>query len=160
MNPRASSLPSWPAGTPATHPLTGRELRALRRLQRENGPSTHLFMSERKAPISTAGFQKMVERTSARAKLGFQAHAHMLRHACGYKLANDGVDTRRIQAYLGHRYIKHTVRCTEPEPGAFQGAVARLASSCLHFGGSANCLPSHARRGDGQRPRCTAPDVG
>src|SRR6266542_468472 len=90
------------AGTPASHPLTGRELRALRRLQRES-PSTHLFMSERKAPISTDGFQKMVERLSARAKLGFPVHAHMLRHACGFKMANDGIDTRTIQAYLGHK---------------------------------------------------------
>jgi integrase len=109
------------AGTPATHPLTGRELRALRRLQRENGPSTHLFMSERKAPISVDGLQKMMERTSARAELGFQAHAHMLRHACGFKLANDGVDTRTIQAYLGHRDIKHTVRYTELSPVRFKG---------------------------------------
>jgi len=109
------------AGTPATHPLTGRELRALRRLQRENGASTHLFMSERKAPISVDGFQKMVERTSARAKLGFQAHAHMLRHACGFKLANDGVDTRTIQAYLGHKDIRHTVRYTELSPVRFKG---------------------------------------
>jgi integrase len=83
------------AGTPATHPLTGRELRALRRLQRETGPATHRFMSERKAPISVDGFQKMVERLSARAKLGFQAHAHMLRHACGYKVANDGTSKSR-----------------------------------------------------------------
>jgi len=109
------------AGTPATHPLTGRELRALRRLQRDNGPSTHLFMSERKAPISVDGFQKMVERTSTRAKLGFQAHAHMLRHACGYKLANDGTDTRTIQAYLGHKDIRHTVRYTELSPVRFKG---------------------------------------
>jgi integrase len=58
------------AGTPATHPLTGRELRALRRLQRET-TGTHVFMSERKAPISVDGFQKMVERLSDRAKLGF-----------------------------------------------------------------------------------------
>lgn len=65
------------AGTPATHPLTGRELRALRRLQRETGPSTHLFMSERKAPISVDGFQKMVERLSARQGWlpGSRAHA-------------------------------------------------------------------------------------
>ena len=84
------------AGTPATHPLTGRELRALRRLQRETGPSTHLFMSERKAPISVDGFQKMVERLSVRAKLGFPVHPHMLRHACGFKPANDGVDTRPV----------------------------------------------------------------
>jgi hypothetical protein len=43
---------------------------------------------------------------------GIKAHAHMLRHACGYKLANDGHDTRAIQAYLGHRNIQHTVRVT------------------------------------------------
>jgi integrase len=95
------------AGTPATHPLTGRELRALRRLQRETGPSTHVFMSERKAPISADGFQKMIERLSERAKLGFPVHAHMLRHACGFKMADDGVDTRTIQAYLGHKDIRH-----------------------------------------------------
>jgi hypothetical protein len=91
------------ASTPATHPLTGRELRAFRRLQRETGPSTHLFMSERKAPISVGGFQKMLERLSVRAKLGFQVHARMLRHACGFKMANDAVDTRTMQAYLPTR---------------------------------------------------------
>jgi len=109
------------AGTPATHPLTGRELRALRRLQRDTGPSTHLFMSERKAPISTDGFQKMVERLSDQVKLGFRVHAHMLRHACGFKMANDGVDTRTIQAYLGHKDIRHTVRYTELSPVRFKG---------------------------------------
>jgi type 1 fimbriae regulatory protein FimB/type 1 fimbriae regulatory protein FimE len=109
------------AGTPATHPLTGRELRALRRLQRETRPSTHLFMSERKAPISIDGFQKMVERLSVRAKLGFPVHPHMLRHACGFKMANDGVDTRTIQAYLGHKDIRHTVRYTELSPVRFKG---------------------------------------
>jgi integrase len=109
------------AGTPATHPLTGRELRALRRLQREVGRTTHLFMSERKAPISVDGFQKMVERLSARTKLGFPVHAHMLRHACGFRMANDGVDTRTIQAYLGHKDIRHTVRYTELSPVRFKG---------------------------------------
>ena len=69
----------------------------------------------RKAP------QKMVERISARAKLGFQAYVHMLRHACGYKLANDGTHTRTIQAYLGHKDIRHTVRYTELSPVRFRG---------------------------------------
>jgi site-specific recombinase XerD len=78
-------------------------------------------MSERKAPISVGGFRKMVERLSVRAKLGFQVHAHMLRHACGFKMANDGVDTRTIQAYLGHKDIRHTVRCTELSPVRFKG---------------------------------------
>ncbi len=55
----------------------------------------------------------MIERAGAEAKLGFKAHAHMLRHACGFALANAGHDTRALQAYLGHRKIQHTVRCTE-----------------------------------------------
>jgi site-specific recombinase XerD len=45
--------------------------------------------------------------------LGFPLHVHMLRHACGYKLANDGHDTRLIQDYLGHKSIMSTVRYTE-----------------------------------------------
>jgi type 1 fimbriae regulatory protein FimE len=48
-------------------------------------------------------------------------HPHMLRHACGYKLANDGQDKRAIQAYLGHRNINHTVRYTELSPERFRG---------------------------------------
>jgi site-specific recombinase XerD len=47
-------------------------------------------------------------------------HPHMLRHACGFKLANDGVDTRTIQAYLGHKSIQHTVRYTELAPTRFK----------------------------------------
>jgi integrase len=52
----------------------------------------------------------MVERAGRKAKLPFKAHPHMLRHACGYALANKGHDTRALQAYLGHRNIQHTVR--------------------------------------------------
>jgi integrase len=76
-------------GTPATHPLTGRELRTLRRHQRESAKSPFVFVSERGAPFSAPGFSRMVERVAVAAKLGIKAHAHMLRHACGYKLAND-----------------------------------------------------------------------
>ena len=85
-------------GTPATHPILGDEMRALRRLQREQEPkSPFVFTSERGAPFSTSGFAKLVGRAGEAAGLGFPAHPHMLRHACGYKLANDGVDTRTIQ---------------------------------------------------------------
>ncbi len=97
-------------GTPSTHPILGDELRALRRLQREQEPkSPFVFTSERGAPFSTAGFARMVERAGREAKLAFKAHPHMLRHACGYALANKGHDTRALQAYLGHRNIQHTV---------------------------------------------------
>src|SRR6188472_2606359 len=86
-------------GTPATHPIRGDELRALRRLQREQEPrSPFVFTSERGSPFTAAGFARMLERAGVEAKLGFKAHPHMLRHACGFKLANDGHDTRSLQA--------------------------------------------------------------
>jgi site-specific recombinase XerD len=63
----------------------------------------------------------MVERAGKAAGLSFKAHAHMLRHACGFALANKGTDTRAIQAYLGHRNLQHTVRYTELSPARFNG---------------------------------------
>jgi len=108
-------------GTPSTHPIMGDELRALRRIQREQEPkSRFVFTSERGALFTTAGFARMVERAGAEARLGFKAHPHMLRHACGYALANNGHDTRALQAYLGHRNIQHTVRYTELSPMRFK----------------------------------------
>jgi site-specific recombinase XerD len=108
-------------GSPSTHPILGDELRALRRLQREQEPkSSFVFTSERGAPFTTAGFARMVERAGVVARLGFKAHPHMLRHACGYALANRGHDTRALQAYLGHRNIQHTVRYTELSPTRFK----------------------------------------
>jgi integrase len=108
-------------GTPSSHPILGDELRALRRLQREQEPkSPFVFTSERGPPFGTAGFARMVERAGTEAKLGFKAHPHMLRHACGYALANKGHDTRALQAYLGHRNIQHTVRYTELSPTRFK----------------------------------------
>jgi integrase len=108
-------------GTPSTHPILGDELRALRRLQREQEPkSPFVFTTERRAPFSTAGFARMVERAGKEARLGLKVHPHMLRHACGYTLANRGHDTRALQAYLGHRNIQHTVRYTELSPTRFR----------------------------------------
>jgi type 1 fimbriae regulatory protein FimB/type 1 fimbriae regulatory protein FimE len=108
-------------GTPSTHPIRGDELRALRRLAREQDPkSPFVFTSERGAPFTTAGFARMVERAGETAKLGFKAHPHMLRHACGFALANKGHDTRALQAYLGHKNIQHTVRYTELSPDRFK----------------------------------------
>ncbi len=108
-------------GTPATHPIRGDELRALRRLQREQEPrSPFVFTSERGAPFSTGGFARLIERAGEAATLGFKAHPHMLRHACGFALANKGHDTRALQAYLGHKNIQHTVRYTELAPTRFK----------------------------------------
>jgi integrase len=108
-------------GSESVHPLSGRELRALRRLKREQEPdSPFIFTSERGAPFTPAGLRKMIARVGVPAGFGFPVHPHMLRHACGFKLANDGVDTRSLQAYLGHRNIQHTVRYTELAPTRFK----------------------------------------
>jgi type 1 fimbriae regulatory protein FimB/type 1 fimbriae regulatory protein FimE len=110
------------SGTPSTQPLTGRELRALRRLRRESGTaSPFVFTSERGAPFTADGFAKLVARAGVTAGLELPVHPHMLRHACGYALANKGVDTRTIQGLLGHKAIQHTVRYTELSPRRFDG---------------------------------------
>jgi len=101
-------------GSPAVHPIHGPTLRALRRLQREQEPSSpFIFTSDRGAPLTSAGFRKLIARLGVTAKFKFLVHPHMLRHACGFKLANDGTDTRTLQAYLGHKNIHHTVRYSE-----------------------------------------------
>lgn len=106
-------------GLSCTHPLRGVELRALRQLQREYPSETYLFLTERKAPITSATVRKVVARAGEIAGLPFPVHLHMLRHGCGYYLASKGFDTRAIQGYLGHKTIQHTVRYTELAPGRF-----------------------------------------
>ena len=107
-------------GMPSTHPLTGKELRELRKHQRESPTSPFMFVSERGTPLTAPGFSRMVERASIAADLGIKVHAHMLRHATGFKLANDGHDTRSIQAYMGHANIANTARYTALAPGRFK----------------------------------------
>jgi site-specific recombinase XerD len=107
-------------GTPSTHPVQGDELRALRRLQRESPASPFVFVSERGSPFTTAGFARMIERAAATAGLELKAHPHMLRHACGYALANKGHDTRAIQGWLGHRSITSTAVYTALAPSRFK----------------------------------------
>ena len=107
-------------GTPSVHPMQGDEIRALRRLQREQGPSPHVFASERGGPMSPKSFGTLFARLGERAGMAFPIHPHMLRHACGYALANAGHDTRALQAWLGHRNIQHTVRYTELAPDRFK----------------------------------------
>jgi len=107
-------------GTPSTHPLRGPELRALRRVQREYS-GTYVFSSERKGPLTPAAVRKIVKRAGKAGGLGIDTHPHMLRHSCGYYLANKGADTRAIQAYLGHRSISNTVQYTALAPDRFKG---------------------------------------
>jgi len=106
-------------GSEATHPIQGDELRPLRQLRRDNPHSRFIFITERGAPFSTNGFASLVARAGEAANLGFKVHPHMLRHACGFRLANDRQPTRNIQAYLGHKNIQHTVKYTALSPAQF-----------------------------------------
>lgn len=104
------------------HPLRGAEIRALRQLRRQ-GPASgeFVFASERGGRLSMRGVQKMIERLASRAGLGeLHVHPHMMRHSCGYYLADRGVDLRVIQQYLGHKNIRHTVRYTALSPRKFR----------------------------------------
>lgn len=108
-------------GKPSTHPIRGDELRALRQLRRDNPNTAYVFTTERGSPFTPDAINRLVKRLGrADELLGFPVHFHMLRHACGYALANAGHDTRSIQDYLGHRSIQHTVRYTELTPTKFK----------------------------------------
>ena len=106
-------------GVPSVHPLRGREIRALRKIRRDNPYARHVFISERKGPLTTRAVQHIVRRAGQKAGIDWPIHPHMLRHSCGYHHANNGQDTRAIQAYLGHRSIQHTVRYTQLAPERF-----------------------------------------
>src|SRR5712664_1761381 len=107
-------------GTPSVHPMQGDEIRALRRLQREQEAAPYVFTSERGGPMSAKSFGTLFARLGERAGMAFPIFPHMLRHACGYALANAGHDTRALQAWLGHKNIQHTVRYTELTPDRFK----------------------------------------
>src|SRR5271169_1842949 len=108
-------------GLASTHPIRGPEIRALRELRRDYPETPYLFVTERGGPMTPATARKLIARAGELAKLPFPIHPHMLRHSAGYKLANEGHDTRSIQQYLGHRNITHTVRYTELSPERFKG---------------------------------------
>ncbi len=100
-------------GTPSTHPIRGPEIRALRSLRRKYPNTPYLFVTERGGPLTASTVRKLVTRAGEKAGLSFPVHPHMLRHATGFYLANQGHDTRAIQHYLGHKQIAHTTRYTE-----------------------------------------------
>jgi type 1 fimbriae regulatory protein FimE len=106
-------------GMSSVHPLHGPELRALRRLKMEYPGPAYVFISERGSPLTARAIRHIILRVGEEADLPFPVHPHMLRHACGFYLANKGIDTRSIQHYLGHRTIQHTVRYTELAPQRF-----------------------------------------
>ena len=107
-------------GKPSVHPLRGDEIRALRELQRQFPDSGYVFATERGGPFTPDAANRLIKRIGERAGFDFPVHCHMLRHGCGYSLANAGHDTRAIHDWLGHRSIQHTVRYTELSPMRFK----------------------------------------
>jgi integrase len=98
-------------------PLSGVELRALRKLRRDQPAGLRqVFVSERGAPFTTNGFFKMLSRAAASIGMA-DVHPHLLRHGTGFKLVNQGVDTRTLAAYLGHRNLANTSRYTRMDGG-------------------------------------------
>jgi type 1 fimbriae regulatory protein FimB len=112
------------AGLSTTHPLRGNELKAIKAwltVRAKMQPETDaFFVSERRTPLSRKTAWLMIREYGRRAGLAVEAHPHMLRHACGFALADQGADTRLIQDYLGHRNIQHTVRYTATNPARFE----------------------------------------
>jgi type 1 fimbriae regulatory protein FimB len=108
-----------------SQPLEGDEIRALRAWlrQRTNAPccnSPLVFLSER-GPMTRQAFNYICAEVGKRAGLSINVHPHMLRHSCGFALANKGCDTRLIQDYLGHRNIRHTQLYTRTAAVRFEG---------------------------------------
>jgi site-specific recombinase XerD len=79
-----------------------------------------VFLSER-GPMTRQAFNYICAELGERAGLNIKVHPHMLRHSCGFALANKGRDTRLIQDYLGHRNITHTQIYTRTSAVRFEG---------------------------------------
>lgn len=104
------------------HPLSGTELRALRKLRRASPGAHYVFLSELGGPLSVDAVQYMLRRAGEAAGFPFRVHPHLLRHACGYYLINlTGSNTRVVQEYLGHVDIKNTELYTEVDTKRFRG---------------------------------------
>ena len=111
-------------GLSTTHPLRPDELRAIKawlvERKRLKPEGDAFFVSERRSPLSRKTVWAAICTYGKKAELSMPAHPHMLRHACGFALADQGADTRLIQDYLGHRNIQHTVMYTATNPARFE----------------------------------------
>lgn len=112
-------------GFSTTHPLFSSEMTFIRewlsvRKNYRNSDSDWLFLSQKGTPLSRQRIHVLISHYSQSAGLRIAAHPHMLRHACGFSLADKGMDTRLIQDYLGHRNIQHTVLYTASNAARFK----------------------------------------
>ena len=110
-------------GEDSQHPLSGREIRGLRKLRRRLPVGArYVFVTERTgAPMTRNGFYKLLAKAAKAAGLEGSVHPHLLRHGCGFKLVNDGMDTLSLAAYLGHANIQNTKRYARMNASRFEG---------------------------------------
>ncbi|MDX7988783.1 transcriptional regulator, partial [Xenorhabdus sp. 12] len=134
LNSRSLRVQRLKNGFSTIHPMVQREIQLLRHwlverqsylskappYKQTSDNTEWLFLSRHGQRMSRQQVYKIIKQTSLKAKLSICANPHMLRHACGYALADNGVDTRLIQDYLGHRNIRHTVRYTASNAGRFE----------------------------------------
>lgn len=108
-------------GLGTTHPLRPDEARLLKRwlTVRLATEDTHLFLSERGRPLGRREVGYLVRRYGELARIPVPVHPHMLRHACGFALADQGADALLIRDYLGHRNIQNTTIYTSSNPARF-----------------------------------------
>jgi type 1 fimbriae regulatory protein FimB len=111
-------------GLSTTQPLRADELRAISAWLKERArmklAGKSFFVSEQHRPLHRSTVNLLLKTYSVVASLSLIAHPHMLRHACGFALADQGADTRLIQDFLGHRNIQHTVKYTATNPARFE----------------------------------------
>ncbi len=107
-------------GVSGVHYIYGEELRALRQLEKVRKCS-HVFESRVGGQLTDSGIRQLMTQLGKDAGFDFPLHPHMLRHSCGYYLANRGYDTRLIQDWLGHKSIACTVIYTQLSPQRFEG---------------------------------------
>jgi len=106
-----------------THPLSRAELKGLKALQAQQ-TGRHIFMNERGAPMTETGFRKTLATVGVAAGLALPIHPHMLRHSCGFYMADRSEDVRVMQDWLGHANVQNTVRYSQLAPGRLDKARA------------------------------------
>ncbi|EFK4279724.1 tyrosine-type DNA invertase [Escherichia coli] len=114
-------------GFSTSHPILPEEYKLIKKWLKKRKTLVHgidgdwLFLSRKRRPLSRQHFFTIIREAGRLAGLPVSTHPHMLRHACGYALADNGVDTRLLQDYLGHKNIQHTVRYTASNAARFSG---------------------------------------
>lgn len=132
-------------GFSTTHPLLKAEKQAIRawlkaRSAMRGNDSEWLFISRQGGQLTRQRVWQVIQKLGQQANISVLSHPHMLRHACGFALADRGVDTRLIQDYLGHRNIRHTVRYTASNAERFK-FVWRLKKKQRVLQLGPNCKP-------------------